>query len=465
MNNLKIASRNIFRNVRRSFMTILAIAVGAISMLLFGEFVFRVFAQLETRGVTSAGHIAIYKRGYFKYGVGDPSAYGIPNYQKVMDLISNDPMLKDKINVITPTISMYGIAGNFEKEASKTFFGRGVVPEDYNKMLLWDEHELKEFDAEASRMNPKGQNHGNLGVGIGQILKLCKELNLADCPSLEEEAKPQNDQKVTHRDFGNLDDADEKSKREHADTGARLDLLAATSAGAPNVVNFYADKAVSQGFKELDDAFVLMNFDLAQQLLYGRGEKRAVGITLQLHHTADIQFVRAKLEEMFKEQGLKLEVRDLKELQPFYKQAVGMFSAIFSFISLIMVIIVLFTVVNTMSMSVMERTQEIGTLRALGVKRRGITSQFVTEGALLGFIGASSGMIIGFILSQIVNGAGLTWQPPGSAAPVPLKLMDHGNGTLLLLIWLVLTLMATVAAWIPARRAAKMNVVDALGHV
>lgn len=466
MNNLRIASRNIFRNVRRSFMTVLAIGVGASSMLLFGQFVFRVFAQLETRGVTSAGHIAIYRSGYFKYGVGDPSAYSISDYQKVMDLIGQDVELKPKINVITPTISMFGIAGNFEKEASKTFFGRGVIPEDYNKMLAWDEHGLKEFDIEGSRMSLNGDNHGIIGVGLGQILKLCQELKLSDCPSKNEIAEPEVKKEVAfRREFSDLGEEGIQNQKAAVESGVRLDLLGATSSGAPNVVNFYADKAVSQGFKELDDAFVLMNFNLAQQLLYGRGEKKAVGLTVQLHHTGDIKSARRRIENLIQDQNLKLEVKELKELQPFYKQAVGMFTAIFSFISMIMMIIVLFTVVNTMSMSVMERTQEIGTLRALGVRRTGITSQFVSEGALLGLIGSSSGIVLGLLLSFVVNRAGLTWQPPGSAEPVPLKLMDQGNLGLILSIWIVLTLMATLAAWLPARRAAQLNVVDALGHI
>jgi putative ABC transport system permease protein len=186
---------------------------------------------------------------------------------------------------------------------------------------------------------------------------------------------------------------------------------------------------------------------------------------LQLHHTRDIPAVHARLAQLFKEKKLDLEVRDLKELQPFYKQAVGMFSAIFMFVAVIMIVIVLFTVVNTMSMSVMERTQEIGTLRALGLGRTGVMAQFVLEGALLGLIGTTVGLLAGFAISQIANRAGLMWQPPGSAFPIPLKLMTNGAMPLFLSVGLGLAAIATLAAWMPARNAARMKVVDALGHV
>jgi putative ABC transport system permease protein len=130
-----------------------------------------------------------------------------------------------------------------------------------------------------------------------------------------------------------------------------------------------------------------------------------------------------------------------------------------------MAVIVLFTVVNTMSMSVMERTQEIGTLRAMGVKKKGIALQFVLEGIILGLIGATAGIAIGSVAAELINHSGFTWHPPGQAYPTPLELLTSGVGTLLAGIWAGLGAMAAVAAWIPARRAARMKIVDALGHV
>lgn len=463
MNTIKIASRSVLRNTRRSLMTVLAIAVGASSMVVLGEFVARVFAQLETRGVISGGHLAIYRRGYFDYGTGNPSAYGIRDYASLLELVTQDPVLQPRINVATPTISLFGIAANFESEASKTFFGRGVVAGDYNRMQQWDEHDLKDFVVDSS-LNPEDPAHGNVGVGLARILKLAKPLKLDLDPAAtapDETTAPA--QPGPRREFSLLEESGKASSP--GSQAARLDLLAATAGGAPNVVNFFVDKAISQGMKEVDDSFVLMNFDLSQQLLFGRGEKQAVGIVVQLHHTRDIPLVRARLEQLFKERKLALEVRDLKELQPFYKQAVGMFSAIFLFVSVIMIVIVLFTVVNTMSMSVMERTQEIGTLRALGLGRAGVTGQFVLEGALLGLAGTLVGLLAALAVSQLVNRAGLMWQPPGSAAPIPLKLMTNGAAALFIGTGLGLSAIATLATWLPARNAGRMKVVDALGHV
>jgi len=441
-------------------MTICAIGVGAAALLLFGEFFERIKLNLETVAVKQTGQIAVFKKGYFDFGSGNPGAYGIKNYEEVIRTIQEDASIKDLVNVVTPSIHLFGIAGNFELETSKTFFGIGVVPDDFNKMRKWDEHDLGWPSRWSDPiMSNADETRGIVGVGVARILGLCEKLQLKDCPKLEQKAK--DEKKV--RDFGDLGTEDLSAKP--ADEGARLDLLSATASGAPNVVSFIVDKAVPQGAKELDDAFVAMNFSLAQKLLYGREGKSANAVVIQLHRTKDMKFARQALLDLFKSKGWDLEVRDLNELQPFYRQAVGMFSSIFSFIAVIMGVIALFTVVNTMSMSVMERTNEIGTIRALGVKRRGITEQFVVEGALLGVVGSSLGLIFGSFVAILVNHSGLMWLPPGQAEPIPLTVQNYKVGSLLLTIWLGLFAMSVIASFLPAHRAAKMKVVDALGHI
>ena len=160
-----------------------------------------------------------------------------------------------------------------------------------------------------------------------------------------------------------------------------------------------------------------------------------------------------------------LEVRDFGELSPFYGQVVKMFSSIFLFIALVMGVIVLFAVINTMTMNVMERTNEVGTIRALGVRRAGIRAQFTVEGVLIGAIGATVGAALALAIAALVNQAGLTWVPPGNATAVPLRLDVAGRALLVVSAWLGLAIVTTLAALLPANRAARLPVVDALRHV
>jgi putative ABC transport system permease protein len=460
----KIAFRNILRNGRRSVMTLLAIAVGSIAIVLFGEFVAFVRAGLETNAVQKVGHLTVFHKGYFDYGAGNPAAFGIDHYQDLIRLIEQDPKLGPAVNVVTPTIALSGIAGNFDLDASKTFLGAGYVPADRERMRRWDEHGVSIRRAnEDPGLRDGDETVGVVGVGLARLLGLCERLKIADCPPHPAPAAPPTT--AAAADLPSL--APEDVAPAAQGDAPRIDLLAATAGGAPNVMSLRVARAEPQGVRELDENAVIMHFGLAQKLLYGRGERKAVGIVVQLHRTEDLPQARARLAALFAAHHLNdgLEIRDFADREPFYRQAVGMFSAIFLFISLIMGVIVLFTVVNTMGMSVVERTNEIGTARAMGLQRGGVRRLFVVEGALLGLFGATIGVALAQLVAVLFNHSGATWTPPGNAAPIPLEVLASGRPGLLAGAWLLLIVVATLAAVVPANRAARLKVVDALRHV
>ena len=472
MNSLfKIAARNIWRNRRRSLMTGSAIAAGAFATLLFGGFVAYIFSGLETNNVQRIGHLTVFRSGYFLLGAGNPAAYGIDRYEDVIGLIERDPVVGPMINVITPTQSLVGIAGNFSGsvEASKTFLGTGLIPSSRERMRQWDEFRASAGYVPDRRMSDDDPSRGEIGVGLARVLGLCGPLGLHGCPALPA-ARPSSGEAAAatgapQRELTELAARDLTTGPQGSSPSPQIDLLAATAGGAPNVVQLAVGGAEPQGVKELDDNFVAMPLGLAQQLVYGRGEHKATGIVLQLRRSEDLPTARARLTTLFKEKHLDLEVRDFGELSPFYGQVKSMFSAIFLFIALVMGVIVLFAVVNTMTMNVMERTNEVGTIRALGVRRAGIRSQFTVEGVLIGAIGATVGAVLALAVASLVNHAGLTWIPPGNATAVPLRLDVAGRAALVGGAWLGLAIVTTLAALLPANRAARLPVVDALRHV
>jgi putative ABC transport system permease protein len=467
---LKVAFRNILRNRRRSAMTGSAVAVGALALLVFGAFTTYLFASFQTNLVQRIGHLTVFEKGYFLFGAGNPAAYGIGHYQRVMDLIVNDPDLKQMIAVITPTQSVVGIAGNFEGEndAAKTFIGVGVVPADRDRMRQWNEFGAGRVWPPDTRFSGDDESVGLIGGGVARILGLCVPLKIAGCPAPPTAARRTTVAANAQADpeIGDLARRDiAASEPGAANVMPRVDLLSATANGAPNVVSLRVAGLDAQGVKELDDNYIAMQLGLAQQLVYGRGEHKATGIVLQLRRSEDLRPARARLTALLKQNNLDLEAHDFAELTPFYVQVLGLFGSIFLFIAVIMGVIVLFAVVNTMTMNVMERTNEIGTIRAMGVRRRGIRRQFVVEGAMLGAIGATLGLVLAAIVAASVNHAGFTWNPPASVNFIPLRLELFGRPVLVIGTWLGLTLVATIAALIPANRAAKLPVVDALRHV
>ena len=466
----KIALRNILRNRRRSLMTGSAVGAGALATLLFGGFAAYIFAGLETNSVQDIGHITVFRAGYFLFGAGNPAAYGIDHYQEVMTLIGNDPVLRPMINVMTPTQSLLGIAGNFsgENDASKTFIGVGLIPSDRDRMRLWNEFGAGANHPPDTRLSDADETRGLIGFGLARILGLCESLTLQNCPAVPRTSTGTTatvNTDLTELAGRDADDSGGEDAPGQKPATPHIELLAATAGGAPNVVSLMVAGADPQAVKELDDNYIAMPLPLAQQLVYGRGDHKVTGIVLQLHRSEDLPAARARLRTLFRDHKLDLDVRDFGELTPFYGQAVKLFSTIFLFIALVMGVIVLFAVVNTMTMNVMERTNEIGTIRALGVRRGAIRLQFVAEGWLIGAIGATVGAAIALLIATWVNHGGLTWTPPGNASAVPLQLAVASSPGLIVGAWVGLVSIATLAALLPANNAGRLAVVDALRHV
>jgi putative ABC transport system permease protein len=460
----KIAARNILRNRRRSAVTASAVAVGALAMLLFGSFQSYVFRGFQTNVVQHAGHLTVFRDGFFLFGSGNPAEWGIDDHAQVMRLIAEDPVIKPLLRVITPRQQLFGIASYtaHDSSAAKTFLGVGVVPSDRDRMRAWNEYHLPPSFAPAASLRDDAPERGVVGIGLARILGACGKAGLPACP--KRPPMPATDAPDVPADLKALAGeaaADNPGEGE----GRRIDLLAATASGAPNVVSLEVVGTEVQGAKELDDVYVGMHLSLAQQLVYGRGEHKVTSLVLQLNRSEDMETVRTRLGELFKQNNLPLEVRDFVELTPFYGQTLNFFNALFLFVAIIMGVIVLFTVVNTMTMAVVERTVEIGTTRALGLRRGAVRRQFVLEGLLLGVLGASAGVILAWGAVFAVNAAQLTWTPPGNSAAVPFRLTSAGTGGLALTIWLALVAIATLAALFPANRAARLQVVDALRHV
>jgi putative ABC transport system permease protein len=116
-----------------------------------------------------------------------------------------------------------------------------------------------------------------------------------------------------------------------------------------------------------------------------------------------------------------------------------------------------------MGMTVIERTREIGTLRAIGLKRSGVIRLFATESLLLSLIGCVTGLLLALTTRWGINLANISYTPPNSASAVPL-LVDIDAGRVVF-TFVLMCAIGTLAAYLPARRAAKSDIIDALGHV
>jgi len=460
-----IALRNLLRNRRRSLTTLSAMIVGVVSLLIFGGYSHNAILSTQTGYVQYQGHLQIQHKGYFLFGSGNPVAYGITDYQRLLEAVKNDPVLKPMLVVVTPTLRLNGIAGNFANGVSRGVVAAGVVIDDQNKMRQWNDYGSLTY---SPRVELAGTPDDSvvIGTGVARLLQLCGPLKLDDCPTAEElglndkhadgPAAPANITALSALEQANAPQV----------PATHIELLAASVSGAPNVAGLNVVKAQNWGVKDIDDSLLIMHLDQAQRLVFGNAAPQVTAIQIQLVHTDQIPAAKARLEQLLTTQfkDMPLEVLDYETLTPIYQQVIQFFNSMFGFISILIYMIVLFTVGNTMSMAVAERTAEVGTLRAIGQLRSGIRAQFVCEGALLGIIGGALGVLIALPVAYLINHSGLTWAPPGYSYKYPVMVRVWGDNQLMFGTPFILAIVAVISAWWPANRAAKLDIVDALRH-
>lgn len=463
MVTLNLALRNLLRNRRRSLATLVAMSIGCAAILLFGGFSGNINYEMHTRIVQRGGHVQIQHRDFYLYGSGNPTAYGIEDSASLLKAIEADEVLRNMVVVATPSLQFGGIAGNYSASVSRTVIGNGYVAEDINRMRRWNDFGLRS-KAPVSALEGTPLDAAVVGVGVARVLQLCEALKIDRCP--KPERTEQTGGKALPDDIAQLSVLESPSA---APTGGqrRIEVLVVNSKGAPNVTSVDVVRAEDQGVKELDEISLIMHLEKIQQLVYGKGVPKVTSIILQLKHSSQVPLAVERLTPILAKYSVRqpLTIQDYRDLNPFFVQTVQMFDTIFGFVFVLIGAIVLFTVSNTMNTAVVERTVEIGTLRAIGLRRAGIRRLFVTEGTLLGVFGALLGVLLAFVVSAVVNNLNIPWVPPSTVEPVPLTILVAGETGMIIGTTIGLICIAIASAWWPAYRAAQMDVVEALRHV
>src|SRR5262249_21032478 len=136
------------------------------------------------------GHLQVFRNGYFAFGTASPGAWGIDHYSTVLSLIRNDQTLQRLSAVVTPIQSLAGIAGNFENNTSKTFFGVGFVPSERDRMKQWDEYGTESRGLKHGGWKDSALRRGVTGMGLVRTLALCDGLHPAVSPGATRPPSP-----------------------------------------------------------------------------------------------------------------------------------------------------------------------------------------------------------------------------------------------------------------------------------
>jgi len=401
----KIAWRNVVRNRRRSTLTILGIMFGVGSLILFSGFIAGLYETLRELTIHSRiGHIQLSKPGYRDFGSLDPVKYTIKNYREIKAELSKIP----GVVAVTKRFEYSGLLSN--GTTTINFFANAIEPE---------------VDAKANSALVYHEGRGPLledgnGVSVGQGV----------------------------------------ARKLHLKLGSDITLLVNYGGNSVNATDVRVTGIFESGLEEFDALAIKVPMNTNDTLI-GTAPDDAHTVLVWLDETEHTVEVEAKIQAIVQQKGWDVEVKRWDILAPIYGKVVGLFGAIFAFIRLVVIMVIIFSVTNTVTMSVFERFREIGSLRAIGTSRKRVMRIFLMEGAIIGLMGGVIGAAVAMVLRLIVNKLGIYLPPPpiltlGSTVNivfVPFYIVEMIIGA---------TVTSFIASYLPARRAVKTEIVQSL---
>lgn len=247
-----------------------------------------------------------------------------------------------------------------------------------------------------------------------------------------------------------------------ATPGSWLSIMAQTVSGEYNAISFQVAGVVTTGSSEADKYFVALPIDLSRELVGTRGADHILVFFSDNPSGSTLEQTQNHWNELFRSKHLALLARNWKELSPYYFQLKALYDVIFSFLIVVIVLLVCLSVFEIVSMAFYERTRELGTLRAIGNTKGEIFALLLGEVTLLYLIGLGIGLGVGLLGGSVVNSLDITWFPPGASAPVPFLFFLQARFALLPA---VILFAATVVAGIaPALRTARLDVAEVLRY-
>jgi len=398
---LAFALRNVFRQRVRSAGTLAAISLGVAGLILAGGFVQDIFIQLGEAVIHSqSGHIQVARKGYREGRIRSPESFLIERPDELKQNISEEP----GVQLTLARLGFSGVINNGKRDLG--IIGEGVEPSAEEKLGTYLQY------IEGRPLKDEDKDGIVMGQGVAKSLGL----------------KP----------------------------GDRVNLVISLAQGAVNTLDFEVIGIFQSFSKDFDARAIRIPLSAARDLMDNRSAHLMVVL---LDRTEDTDKVYASLKSRLESRGYEL--ADWRELSDFYDKTLKLYDRQFGVLRLIILLMVLLSVTNSVNMTLFERTREFGTLLALGDKPSTVFQLIMTESALLGVFGAGVGIVVGCLAAMLISAVGIPMPPPPNANVGYTAFIRLVPAEILLaaLIGFVATCLAAV---LPARRASRLNVVDAL---
>jgi putative ABC transport system permease protein len=404
---LKLAARNLLRNKRRSSITFIAIGLGLVLVLFFYGFIQGVDKQFTDNFIKAqTGHIQVHARGYQEKARLMPLDIAIQDFESVAQKLKELPY----VQTVSPRLRFPVIISTGSE--SLGVLGLGFDPQVERDGVIATKIAQGEYFSDKPGYALIGADLAkDLQVGVGDLLV----------------------------------------------------LVATTAKGALNSIDVEIKGIFATGYSQIDSSMLTLALSDAQKLLRMAGQVTEITVMLTDAERADP--VAQAIRERFSDDGL--EAQTWKELGAAIFELLAARRQLMAVISFVVILIAALGIVNTMLMSVFERTREIGTLMALGMTPGEIRLLFLLESAMLGAAGGLVGSAVGGALLKYFATVGVTFTQTSQFINLPVGTTFYAEfswGTIAL-FFVLAQVVAVLAALYPAYIASKQEPVQALRHV
>lgn len=241
-----------------------------------------------------------------------------------------------------------------------------------------------------------------------------------------------------------------------AEVGDRVTLLVTVPAGGINAVEVVVAGLFHTATKAYDDRALRVPMRVAQELTRADGVSR---LMVLLPETEEAPAAAAALRQALS--GEDVRVRLWSDLADFYNKTVELFSRQLGFVRMVILAIVLLATSNAMARNVLEQQREIGTMMALGKRRIAVARKFVGEALAMGIVGGVLGMLLAAAIASIVSAVGIPMPPPPGTTHGFTGGIDFSARSAFAALASVVAV-CLVASLLPALRASRVSIVDAL---